>query len=583
MTVLLSPVSDFARVLPTCLFGFSHSTFCEMNLASFPHTLYFSLGEAVGALGLIFAVHQLVQPSWKITLNIRGEIYKNVSWIFVGLALIAVFASYIIPQIPLDSLPWIEGTSPFFFEGLGFLFFVAAPFSLYFLATKRTGLFRKQRSKIFYQQLLNAVASSRPGYLEAAIDVIYLNLDQITEAAKRARFLRNIHDKTEPKDIECVFACNVLGVILSEPRVIEYICTSRLDFLFQLFALIKEKRVPASATELSVRQIVTFLLSDKRSYLYQQLGMGGFSVSANLYDHIFFDGYLNAEFGLLDDWYASTITDKDKLLDEQYVAVFLKALGAFCRGYWNSDTRGEITMGALFRPFSRLRDYVRSVSYLIQDEGPIGEAAFWRFNAISHFFLDWMRLYDKALSEGLVQEYDKKVRMKEDYPRVSMAESMSGEIVLTMFEFLQFLPMTEKPRSTRFLTHDSFFSLLGFRVDHSHFEMRNALLKAIWENIEENVEKGFYPEMLKTYIAMMWYPTDDYPDYIIERNKLIDYLETHLVPKLLTGAKMVDGTLMRDALLPNDLIFNETERRLEWQDNRGKRTPFVKTAPKTQT
>ena len=107
MSVIMYVASNLVETLPTCLFGFSRSTFCGANLNSFSETSYFSLGEAVGAFGLIFAVRQLAQPAWEITLDIRCFLSRYAHIFCAGFGLLAVFVAFLIPQIPMDLFPWV--------------------------------------------------------------------------------------------------------------------------------------------------------------------------------------------------------------------------------------------------------------------------------------------------------------------------------------------------------------------------------------------------------------------------------------------------------------------------------------------
>lgn len=66
--------------------------------------IYFSLGDTLTAVGLLFAVIQLISPIKKVTLSIKG--FKNrVLWFSIGIALLFIFIAANVPQLQNLNLP----------------------------------------------------------------------------------------------------------------------------------------------------------------------------------------------------------------------------------------------------------------------------------------------------------------------------------------------------------------------------------------------------------------------------------------------------------------------------------------------
>jgi hypothetical protein len=78
---------------------------CAYNPAA-PTTVYFSLGEAIGALGFTLAVQQLLKPIYRFRLGAR---YLSLSHLYIivfgGVG--AAFIAALVPQLPfLHDGPW---------------------------------------------------------------------------------------------------------------------------------------------------------------------------------------------------------------------------------------------------------------------------------------------------------------------------------------------------------------------------------------------------------------------------------------------------------------------------------------------
>jgi hypothetical protein len=97
-------------------------------------------------------------------------------------------------------------------------------------------------------------------------------------------------------------------------------------------------------------------------------------------------------------------------------------------------------------------------------------------------------------------------------------------------------------------------------------ESQDVFSKLIWKKIEENVLNGWFPAVIRIYISLVG--LDVYAKgtfYRDQRNKLIEFMEKELRPKLIDGATMSNKKYkMEDTLLPKDAIFNHSTSKFEY-------------------
>src|SRR5262249_37752158 len=87
---VISQATCIFTALMSCLFGL-YQGICAYNSTS--PTPFFTLGEAISAFGLIFAVYQLKNKSWDVVLRIRDSWQRNLFW-YLGIAgLVAIAIS----------------------------------------------------------------------------------------------------------------------------------------------------------------------------------------------------------------------------------------------------------------------------------------------------------------------------------------------------------------------------------------------------------------------------------------------------------------------------------------------------------
>lgn len=570
MTAEFIQLSGQSVPLFSCLFGFSQAHFCTYNLLNPP--INFSLGEGVSALGLIVAVYQLRRVSWEITLAIR-ETWERYLFIILGmLGLLCVGFSAIVSQISIFILPK-PFNYPLFYEMLGFLLFISSAISLFYFGTQRKGLFSQKRAEKFYNVILSEITRSTQETLEAAVNIIQINLPDIVKALKGKRMFWRNNPNGPPlteDEIYASYADAVLTVILSDNKVVDYIVTARLDFLWNLLRELKTNKVGGDHTSLGINKIFKRLYENPRSHLYSQLEFSGFSLSIDVFKMAFGNIDFINKFNLFEPLPYSIADNKNF---SSILAVFLKALETALESYWERGA-SYVNNRGLTRGFDKLADYAQALGYRANDKH-LGKTAMDGLRQIG-FFLGhtFPYAYLEALDKHQVPEHERTATKFDDY-NLSLTAKYAGLVV----DFVKALAILhDKDEDIRQLMIEPTSHILGGNsLPNDNFAgIRKIFTDLMWKEIEQNL-KGWYPAVLRVYISVLGGDYGGENSYQkIERDRLVDLLEYQLLPKLLAGDTMGDykHKPMEEILLPKSVTLNRTTHQFEYQYGDGHKKPM---------
>lgn len=563
-----SPYPADSVQLTECAFTFFKAHACTYDLLS--HTIYFSLGEAIGAVALFFTAYQLSKPSWRIISSIRPWWQRWLPFALLALGLLSILLSALVTEIPIYILssPY---NHPILYEVTGFVLFLVATLSYIIFSSKAKGIFGKWNYEKFYQVILNEIAKATPETIEACVNIIKANLSQLAESAKKNKdfvFLRTEEEREEfrkPERVRSEYARAVLDTILSEKKVAVYIANGRLDFLFHFISEVKRNDLTKRSLWSVSESLLKCLFEDRNSHLYNQLRHGGLSVSANLYEVLFYDQKILDNLDTLDTWNSYLIEDEGLLLEEKYLKVYLKALENALEGYWFSPA-GNFGHQSFNSGFRNLGDYARRLVYFANQDATKMTQAVRLLNSIANFSEDiFIRKYEKAVQENKATSSDINV----DHDR-NIGSSITAHYVFFLSEFLESLAMLdgegEEVRMIALHASMSVLSGIASPSGEAFTNLRSVCRSLIWGKIRDNVEKGHFPAILRVYLSFMSFNSSNLdPHYVEERNKLITYLESTLKPKILAGEKMInDKDLMEEALLPKSVVFNRETGKFNW-------------------
>ncbi len=192
------------------------------------YPIYFSLGEAIVAFGLIFTVFQLRKHKWDIVLRIRDNWQSSLFWILEGVGLLLILIRALLPQIPISCLPH-PFDMPLFYEITAYLFFIVSPLSLIYFSTKTRDLFDEKTSRKFYEVMVQEISRANDKAINAALEVLLAHFDIICKSIRQQKFSTKINQSARA----------ILDVILSDESVVKILTTKRLDALQYIFGMIE--------------------------------------------------------------------------------------------------------------------------------------------------------------------------------------------------------------------------------------------------------------------------------------------------------------------------------------------------------
>lgn len=532
MEVLTTATSLHAQY--PCLLG-AWNGFCDYYTGQ---PFVFSLGEAISAFGLIFAVYQLKKTSWEIRLNIQG-LLGNLFWILSGLGLLSILASLIVSNIPIGILSAPFGI-PLLYEVLGFTFFVASPISLLILGRRKV-IYNSFTCKKFYQRIHNEILRFEPERLEACIDIIRDNIPALLKAIAG-------NDKNTSS-----FAKYVFIIILSEQRVADYIVTQRMDFIGELFFSLKKHTGPVNEIRNGLRVMFRRFFENEKSVLYSQLGYEGFVLSANLYELIFED------YNLVDSFrpFKSGPNRLDRAHSRTSIKVFIEALKSSLKSYL-SRKREYIDNYALLEGFEALNNYMEGICLSVAFGEVTIKEALPAISSVANFYGHVIpSLFESAVKNKNLYELDSKLTDFDD------PEGLYEKYTQCLYEFIKNISVIDISSEDEWsIYHQLTEAYWGLRHDNFLTPVRENLLKLIWSQIEKNI-KGTFPSVMRSYLASLpWWDDSRTGWEAMEVDKMKKKLLV-LKPDFKTQKRMANKkTLMTDALLPPSISFSEIDDKI---------------------
>lgn len=534
-----------------CFYGLFSKT-CLYNPKSAP--IYFTLGEAVSALALIFAALQLANPVNKLTLKIKEWYLQYMVWILSILGLIAILVASFVNQIPYLNPPF---NYPIFWEQIGFIFFISAPISYLFISSKSKDIYNSNRAERFYHIILQMASNGKQKDLEATITIVWENLEKLTTAIKKIN--PYIDEEITNKNRAGIYAKSLLNLLLSEKSVADYIVTNRLEFLFALINQIKEKNILQRDIGMGFQKLVSRLYENPESYLYKQLDYQGVTLYAPIYDTLFGDPYFLSEFAVLGMWHGYFY---ESLPPAEYLQVFLKALStAIKTNKFHNDLLSPRIANSLYE----LTDYVRSVTFFRKTDSK--EKLDSKLMNLEFFFgRDFPQAFKDAVENQTISNYEREAKKGRRFQQ-SLTASYAECIVILLGHIANM--DDRKMESHRAMSLDEeFFSIHN---DAGLYEnIRKCFLEHLWEKIKDNVERGHFPAVLRIYIQLMYWNNPSMPEWRkLERKKLIEFLNKELKPRILKNELMANYKDKKETvLLPDDIKFDrKTKKYFMYFDN----------------
>lgn len=529
---------------------------------SSPHNLTFSLGEAVAALGLIFAVIGLFDKKKDLTLKIKSGLISKLWYIFAILGLISVLIASWLENLEglnlfyLNSLLW---------EQIGFIFFIISPFSLWLESNKIQRLFNSKNSERFYHRLLTTVSTGKMEDIEIVVSLVKVNLDELTTAIKNIEIYS--YDREIPYSLKyCTYAQELLNVILSDEKVADHIVTSRIDFLFSFLNHMKNKGLSRYTIGRGFDKLMMQLFENPESYLYKQLKYDGLSSYAPIYKTIFGDLYFIKKFSVLKIWNSGI--RKNTKHDEEYAQVFVKAIEESIKSckFQDQSACDEIAF-----VLHQLVDFTQNILWDHQRKSKAFNQGFWSIERFfGHTFPD---LYKKAIEDKTINDYELQVNKGDKY-----RQSLTASYSLALVELLGEISRADNKEIERHHAMGATHNVLSIIDTGTTFNnLRECILENMWEQISDNVIHGHFPATLRIYISLMYWNSGHLPEWFMtERDKLIKYLYTELAPRIERKELMANYKDTKEKeLLPAEIIYDTSLHKYFVIHHNGSKTELI--------
>ncbi len=504
--------------------------------------IFFSTGEALSALAILFAVYLFKKEKWNLALKIR---------------------SYIIPTvITFNSLGIIFSI----FSSLFFLKFFTKPqniiqlsvfwqmfacssiiFSIIFLFTRATnkGLFNKKTSRKFYEILHWEISRPNGDNVNLVLNVLLENFDRICKCA------------TEDRSKTGNDARNILDVLLSEGSMVKLLSTYRLDGLLYIIEVLKKYKVDQRDTPKGVPLLVRGLFFDSDSFLYRQLDDSGLALSANLYDSLFNSPEILANFDIFG--YPTVSFSAKGSTSDSTVNVFIESMSRSIETYLKTGNIPARNINRGIEHLSNIFGELCSNTQLEKDE--MGEntatltSSWWSLHRIAHFFgHDYLFIGREEVLNVDVTNREKTAQTAGFFSDTTINSAIAGALYKA-FEQLSVIKKTnDRYNHVLDLLHGIVYEPALKEGYVKPFEDR------IWEQIGKNVLGKYYPMVLKTYLDFIGFclvgdngQRRGWAGEQAERMRRLLYVD--LKPQIDNDEKMVDGTPMREALLPDCMDY----------------------------
>jgi len=513
--------------------------------------IYFSVGEAVAAVGLLFAAYQLKQPHWRIAFDVRWKTARGISFLVIG-AFASVIMATIMAHIIKSSSVTIWQV-PVFWEILGGLLFVLAPVLL-LRAARPKGLFGDDKSMRLFSVLMREAASNNPANLDAVVDVLKENLGTILANLRQPHYERKTKDFSNKE----LLAHLIVTRVISEPTLTDYVMVSRTDFLEQFISEVNRLGIHGyHSIGIAFGSLIKSGFDIEKSYFYREMNFVGRGIDQSILRHLFEDQrFLNGVRPF--DQFSLPYGEQ---LNLAKVKLFVKCLELALRGYlrrpavYYSGGYPHIHWG-----FEKL---IEVTSKIITSHKELGLDHWYLINglgAVGHFlgnYFIWEYVNVHKESDITIPDADKRVLVeRKSYGLYPL--SMTFDYVNCLYKFLceiSHLPDGDSMRSYALTSTSEVLSLQNVSPELRMIQSR--LLELIWKQIRANVDKGHYPAVLPVYLCTVDMWQDSVGSEQKKRyNQTIKFLDNTLKPLILSEAKMANDKLMEEVLLPTCIKFN---------------------------
>jgi hypothetical protein len=476
-----------ASELPSACLGLSWLGTCRYNPAA-PTSIYFSLGELVGALAFTLAVQQLLKPIYRFRLSVR---YLSLSHLYIcvfagaGSVLIAA----LVPNFPiLHSGPW--GHAIVWEIGAAALFVV--PYGAVALAIVRPVRVRKRRIGDFARGAATLLSAANETDHVDLLPDLQRSLPVLIEAAgfvehpgPTSAFFDFIH-RDEIK--QASYAHSLLRII-ADPPFCQTLVTRAPWRVVTILREISEKRLHARGAEQFIRELAHQAILRDDAMMAREVGYHGFGTAPLLSDSLFSDPFI-LRYDPLDSFHVAS--------GDVVTAALLKRFNSAAeRSYLALIEERHIYHAQV--AFS-IASFYRTVFMRAWEIQRTGERDFQLTFQMHDAVRNAIKLADKLLASLLQRSYDALFVANVEQHRSDVLETL----VEIVYEALESIANEFKGFDDAFwhlaidVFHKAFGSVARQPDGITPFQQRLAL--KIIDKLEDNM-KGYYPAISRVLLS----------------------------------------------------------------------------------
>ena len=537
---IITAVGSAGEIYRSCALGSQVVFSCKYDPLA--PTVYFSLGDTVAALGIIFAAYQLADKRWKMRHRIFWKNSDKILWIFSGIGFILAAMASWLPQLGFES-PMPPWRYPYFWELSSAACIVLAVAYFVIFGFFRMKLFSRRTAGNLFWLVAGNSSDKDPGVM---VDIVYDNLYPI--------MLSSTREPSMPIDSPEAFADGILNIITAENSFADYIVTTRLDFLTSYIDIGISLGFENPALKNGLNNLVESLFKNQESFLYRQHDYKGVGRYVSIANGIFSNQDVFSNIELLTAWeaYEYPIT-QGYTLGETYLRTFLDCLEKAWTAYLVKPDNDR-SLRFFYGSFDKLTSYCQflPVDRLGSDREKLVRS---RLDDVARFLGSacLRALSVKWQSSDFAEHY--RIPRFNDYGGGENVTGLYVEALVNLMDTLSRRPVDKDTEQYYRLTfHSAFYSLLKSDEPGCR-EMRGSFLSRVWDLILVSTREGSYPAMSSIYFQLINWGSPQ-PNEAEEYQKAQYYLYDQLLPRIERRELMLDGEEKGRALLPEKLKFN---------------------------
>lgn len=520
-----------------------------------PASIYFSIGELIGAIALILAFSQLLKPIVRFRLSVSPFPMWAAYATFI-VAAVCVLLAAIIPQLPIAGHPVIG--FPIFWEFVaGMVFCLAASYLLYF--SYAHARYNNSNYRTYLSRCIGIIANGSMSDISDLASEISTGLPEIVKEA--ARYNRFSWDKSKPLPDSVKYATHLLD-IWSDEKFCQALACSAPASLMTLFQEFRRRQYYHGAGYALINEVIRQSFLQKDSMLNREKQYRGLGVRADLTKEIFFNyDMIRSSHRPLQAWDNYRDGDMQPWKVERYGQCLLTAV----KGYFNSGHFWECPL-ELHCGFDVVAGLARHEIWRIGDDKALLKSDAPPARILDETSEIFHEVYKVIVQEsGRLPSYKDYIEsLPEDRDRFS-DPSIYEAYAEALFEYLCHLSqLTIDDWYARHLATRIWFDIFSQHQADARplgvYEIRDRLSKKLLKKVSENLVEQHYPPLTRLIISLSGIWSSDASDNEFSAD-FFKWQFLELLKKEFPAAYSRDAKKAAD-MLPGNVEYDSDNRTL---------------------